>query len=60
MTFPLEAIVTVSPDQVGPKIKEYVRTIHERYVVIVDETRRLRLTQLSREAYKTVQFHDFY
>lgn len=35
MAFPLEAIVTVLPDQVGPKIKEYVRTIHERYVVIV-------------------------
>jgi len=30
MAFPLEAIVTVSPDQVGPKVKEYVRTIHER------------------------------
>lgn len=30
MVFPLEAIVTVSPDQVGPKIKEYVRTIRER------------------------------
>ena len=35
MAFPLEAIVTVLPDQVGPKIKEYVRNIHERYVVIV-------------------------
>jgi len=30
MAFPLEAIVKVSLDQVGPKIKEYVRTIHER------------------------------
>jgi len=30
MTFPLEALVTVSPDKVGPKIKEYVRTMHER------------------------------
>jgi len=30
MAFPLEAIVTMSPDRVGPKIKEYVRIIHER------------------------------
>ncbi|KAF8804733.1 thioredoxin-like protein [Phlegmacium glaucopus] len=30
MAFPLEAIVAVSPDRVGPKIKEYVQTIHER------------------------------
>ena len=35
MAFPLEAIVTVSPDQVGPKIKEYVQTIHERYAVTI-------------------------
>lgn len=34
MVFPLEALVKVSPDQVGPKVKEYVQTIHERYVVI--------------------------
>jgi len=30
MMFPLESLVMVSPDQVGPKIKEYVQTIHER------------------------------
>ena len=41
MAFPLEAIVTMSPDQVGPKIKEYVRIVHERYVlVIVNESTR--------------------
>ena len=34
MIFPLEVIVRVLPEQAGPKIKEYVRTIHERYVAI--------------------------
>lgn len=32
MVFPLELILSVVPDQVGPKIKEYIQTIHERYV----------------------------
>jgi len=30
MVFPLELILSVVPDQVGPKIKEYLKTIHER------------------------------
>lgn len=34
MAYPLEALVTVLPDRIGPKIKEYVRTIHERYALI--------------------------
>lgn len=37
MAFPLEGMVTVMSDQLGPNIKEYVRTIHERYVVIVNK-----------------------
>jgi len=30
MAFPLEAIVAMSPERVGPKIKKYVQIIHER------------------------------
>lgn len=30
MAFPLEALVAVSPDSVGPKIKEYVKAVHDR------------------------------
>ena len=32
MSFALEAWATELPDMLGPKIKEYVRRIHDRYV----------------------------
>jgi hypothetical protein len=30
MAFPLEALVAVVPESAGPKIKEYVKAVHER------------------------------
>jgi len=35
MAFPLEALVSVSPDLAGPKIKEYVKAVHDRWVLLI-------------------------
>lgn len=59
MAFPLEALVAVVPESAGPKIKEYVKAVHERWALYY---LGLWLSVWSswmtddREAYKTVRF----
>ena len=59
MSFALEAWATELPDMLGPKIKEYVRRIHDRYVPLGRSCCTLTdvLPSCPRPAYQRVSFH---
>ena len=55
MIFPLELWANVFPESLGPKCREYVDRIHERYVSQTSPPQLLRSDDNTRPAYKRVR-----